>query len=371
VTSTGSVCGVCQNTVKVLSGDTHGGVSAVGTFDVGKAPVDIDIADFDGDGAKDLAVANSDSDNVSVLLGTGITGAEAFGAATNFAVGDRPYDIESVDFNGDGKADLATPNLNSDNVSVLLNSTGAADADGDGVPDSYDNCPNDDNYGQADADDDGIGDACDTTDDTTAPQLNLPADITVQATGPAGAQVSWQAPTATDESPANPQVSCDADSGDTFPIGTTTVNCSATDAAGNVASGSFHVTVQDTVQDTTAPKVSTATPTGTGIARNTNLTATFSEKMDPLSITKSTFKLFKVKRDGSTTQITNVSVTLTTDGLVAKLNPFGTSSTLLAEKTKYKGVITTGAKDVAGNQLDESPTTAGLQQKGWTFTTKG
>jgi len=125
------------------------------------------------------------------------------------------------------------------------------------------------------------------------------------------------------------------------------------------------------IEDTIKPHLSTATPTGPGIARNTNLTATFSEKMDPLSITKSTFKLFKVKPDGSTTQITNVSVKLTTDGLVAKLNPFGTSSTVLAENTKYKGVITTGAKDVAGNQLDQSPTTAGLQQKGWTFNTKG
>ena len=57
---------------------------------------------------------------------------------------------------------------------------------------------------------------------------------------------------------------------------------------------------------------------------------------------------------------------------VAKLNPFGTSSTVLAAKTKYKGVITTGAKDQAGNQLDQDPTTtASLQQKGWTFTTKG
>jgi len=126
------------------------------------------------------------------------------------------------------------------------------------------------------------------------------------------------------------------------------------------------------IQDTIKPHVSAATPTGTGVARGTNLTATFSEKMDPLSITNSTFKLFKVKPDGSTTQITNVRVKLSTDGLVAKLNPFGTSSTLLAENTKYKGVITTGAKDEAGNQLDQDPTTtASLQQKGWTFTTKG
>ena len=122
------------------------------------------------------------------------------------------------------------------------------------------------------------------------------------------------------------------------------------------------------IEDTLKPHVSTATPTGRGIARGTNLSATFSEKMDPLSITKSTFKLFKVKPDGSTTQITNVSVSLSTDGLMAKLNPFGTSSTLLAANTKYKGVITTGAKDEAGNQLDQNPTTTGLQQKVWYFT---
>jgi Bacterial Ig-like domain len=40
----------------------------------------------------------------------------------------------------------------------------------------------------------------------------------------------------------------------------------------------------------------------------------------------------------------------------------------LARGTKYKAVITTGAKDVAGNQLDQNTTTAGLQQKAWTFT---
>jgi hypothetical protein len=92
--------------------------------------------------------------------------------------------------------------------------------------------------------------------------------------------------------------------------------------------------------------------------------------MDPLSINKSTFKLLKVNPDGSTTQITNVTVSLSTDGLVATLNPFGTSTTThLANGTRYKAVITTGAKDEAGNQLDQNTTTAGSQQKAWTFTT--
>jgi hypothetical protein len=91
--------------------------------------------------------------------------------------------------------------------------------------------------------------------------------------------------------------------------------------------------------------------------------------MDPASITNSTFKLFKLNPDGSTTQITNVTVALSTDGLVATLDPFGTSTTThLAKSTTYKAVITTGAKDVAGNQLDQNITTAGLQQKAWSFT---
>jgi endonuclease/exonuclease/phosphatase family metal-dependent hydrolase len=126
-----------------------------------------------------------------------------------------------------------------------------------------------------------------------------------------------------------------------------------------------------TVVDTASPKVSSVTPANnaTGVKRNTNLTATFSEKMDALSLTKSTFQLFKVNTDGSTTQITNVTVTPSTDGLKATLNPFGTSTTLLAKSTKYKAVLTAGAKDVTGNPLDQNPTTSGNQQMVWSFQT--
>jgi N-acetylglucosamine-6-sulfatase len=123
--------------------------------------------------------------------------------------------------------------------------------------------------------------------------------------------------------------------------------------------------------ETTSPRVTSTVPTAgaTGVAPSSNLTATFSEKMDPASITNSTFKLLKVNLDGSTTQITNVTVSKSTDGLKATLNPFGTSTTThLARGTKYKGVITTGAKDVAGNPLDQNTTTAGFQMKAWSFT---
>jgi hypothetical protein len=87
------------------------------------------------------------------------------------------------------------------------------------------------------------------TTDTTAPTLNLPADITAEATSGAGAAVSYTV-TATDNVDPNPTVSCTPASGSTFPLSTTTVNCTATDASGNQSSGSFTITVRDTTGPT-------------------------------------------------------------------------------------------------------------------------
>ncbi|MFO1370942.1 MAG: HYR domain-containing protein [Candidatus Competibacteraceae bacterium] len=78
--------------------------------------------------------------------------------------------------------------------------------------------------------------------DTTPPVLNLPADITVEATSPSGAAVTYSA-SATDDVDGPVPVKCAPASGSTFPIGTTTVSCTATDNAGNQASGSFKVKV--------------------------------------------------------------------------------------------------------------------------------
>jgi hypothetical protein len=116
--------------------------------------------------------------------------------------------------------------------------------------------------------------------------------------------------------------------------------------------------------DTTEPMVKSTTPLSgaPGVGRGTNLTASFSETMGASSVNTTTFKLYKVNPDCTQTQITDVVVGLSSDGLTATLNPFGAKTTLLARSTKYKGVITTGTKDLAGNPL--------AQQKSWTFTTK-
>jgi len=78
--------------------------------------------------------------------------------------------------------------------------------------------------------------------DTTPPTLTLPSDITDILAGRAGAPVTFSA-TASDILDPSPAVSCSAKSGATFPVGTTTVTCTAIDAAGNKATGSFHVSV--------------------------------------------------------------------------------------------------------------------------------
>jgi large repetitive protein len=80
-----------------------------------------------------------------------------------------------------------------------------------------------------------------TVIDSELPVLTMPANIQVNATGPNGAVVTYTA-SATDNSGAA-TVNCVPPSGFAFPVGTTTVNCTAIDGANNSANGSFTVTV--------------------------------------------------------------------------------------------------------------------------------
>lgn len=89
-----------------------------------------------------------------------------------------------------------------------------------------------------------------TYPDATPPELTgMPSDISVEATSAAGAVVSWIAPSATDDVDGTVDVMCVPESGSTFGVGRTIVTCSAADAAGNTASGSFTVTVTPPLAD--------------------------------------------------------------------------------------------------------------------------
>jgi len=80
--------------------------------------------------------------------------------------------------------------------------------------------------------------------DQTAPVLSLPAEVTTPATTATDAIVTYSV-SATDNRDSNPVVVCRPSSGSVFTIGDTTVNCTASDSAGNVRSESFVVTVTD------------------------------------------------------------------------------------------------------------------------------
>lgn len=98
--------------------------------------------------------------------------------------------------------------------------------------------------------------------DTTAPELSVPAPITIYAGRPDEAVVTF-AVTATDSVDADVSVLCAPFSGATFALGTTTVFCSAADDAGNGTTGSFAVTVIDNEAPVlTVPPGAVASATG-------------------------------------------------------------------------------------------------------------
>lgn len=78
--------------------------------------------------------------------------------------------------------------------------------------------------------------------DFEAPVLILPDTITVSATGPDGAPVTYTV-SATDGFDENPEVSCTPAAGSTFAPGTTRVECKAKDDSGNEGNGGFDVRV--------------------------------------------------------------------------------------------------------------------------------
>ena len=116
------------NTVSVLMNDGSGTFAGPVDYAVGTSPNSVMAVDLDSDGDLDVATVNGGPDNISVLLNGGDG---SFAAAVHFTVksdpesgsGIGPNSMTVGDLDGDGDLDLATANITSATVSVLINET--------------------------------------------------------------------------------------------------------------------------------------------------------------------------------------------------------------------------------------------------------
>jgi hypothetical protein len=110
-----------DNTLTIHLGNGSGGFtqSAGSPVAVGNNPRSLAIGDFNSDGKSDLAAANLFSNNVTILVGNG-SGGFTQPAGSPVAVGTYPQSVVVGEFNQDGKLDLAVANTTSNNVTILL-----------------------------------------------------------------------------------------------------------------------------------------------------------------------------------------------------------------------------------------------------------
>jgi FG-GAP-like repeat len=124
-----AVASILGHTISIFAGLAGANFIAAGAYPTGVGPVELEIADVTGEGSLDLVVAQQGRQNdsspreaVAVFAGSGL----AFGQRTEYLAGNSPRDIAIADFNGDGLRDIAVANRESRNVSILLRSAGGS-----------------------------------------------------------------------------------------------------------------------------------------------------------------------------------------------------------------------------------------------------
>jgi hypothetical protein len=105
------------NSLSIFLGNGDGTFTAAAPLATGSAPVALAAGDLNGDGKVDLVAANNSSNNISVFLGNGDG---TFAGGTTYAAGSGPISVAIGDISGDGKKDVLVANFGSNDVSILL-----------------------------------------------------------------------------------------------------------------------------------------------------------------------------------------------------------------------------------------------------------
>ncbi|MEO6725329.1 MAG: HYR domain-containing protein [Blastocatellia bacterium] len=95
-----------------------------------------------------------------------------------------------------------------------------------------------------------------TVQDTEQPRITCPVGVDTSAGSNRSAVITYPPVTATDNCQVN--VTCVPPSGAAFPVGTTVVNCAATDSSNNTASCAFNVVVRRDVEIPLPPSVASS-----------------------------------------------------------------------------------------------------------------
>ena len=312
----------------------------IATSTVAPGMTDVAIADFDQDGRNDIVVADNGGGTIRIFFGNGDG---TFVANPALALTSRPKLLAVADWNQDGRKDLAVLDsgiggLNAVAWMALHNGSVPADtappqvaltvpAAGATVSGRVAVVANaSDNVGVTHVDFyaggkliaksagpqyrvnwntaasptgtialtawayDGAGNVTTSASvqvtvsnsrppDTTPPVITVPANVTVEATGPNGAAVTF-AVSATDNVDGTITPTCTPSSGAAFPLNTTTVTCTATDSSGNRASASFTVTVRDTTPPVVIVPANATLEATSGAGATFSFTASASDIVD-------------------------------------------------------------------------------------------
>lgn len=109
-----------EDGVTILLGDGQGGfrpMSGSPFPTTGRSSGSLALGDINGDHLQDIAIANGSTHNVTILLGNT---RGTFQTGATIEVGREPYRLAVGDLNGDGKADIVTANNADNNITIAI-----------------------------------------------------------------------------------------------------------------------------------------------------------------------------------------------------------------------------------------------------------
>jgi hypothetical protein len=202
-----------------------------------------------------------------------------------------------------------------------------------------------------------------TVVDTTPPTLQLPSNFSVSADANCVAVVTYTA-SATDLVDITDMVTCTPASGFTSGLGTTTVNCSSTDAHHNTATGSFTATVVDTTPPTitsTSASPSNLWPDNHKMV-NVSVTVTAVDNCDPSPVRRivgvTSNQPINGPGDGNSTPDYIITGPLTLQLRAERSQNANRVYTITVAATDFSGNTTTATINVTVAQESSNPTSS-------------